>query len=291
MCDSSCHELYTGRFVRLTKILAQPRSVIRRAPLHSRRGVVCRRLPIVSRGAAGHPPIMSGQHRPKANSAGSNSYFVPQNSQVTAMRAVLGALGDLLGREAREHLGDPLARAGAVVADRDRREDAHAALVEQAVEQPLDRNRRVDQFVSSIVPTSACASTQASSSSNARHPRSPSGASPPGRSAWRMRSGASGRNCTTRPPARQRWRSAAALAHMHLGDGEADAGRDLLRLAEIGVRDLLEAVAFERDDALVAAGVAPWSMVMASVPLAEERRRAGAHRASAAATRSASKRA
>src|SRR5690554_1036448 len=51
--------------------------------------------------------------------------------------AVLGALGDLLGREAAEDRADLLGRARAVVDDPDALEDAHAMLVEEAIEQPF----------------------------------------------------------------------------------------------------------------------------------------------------------
>ena len=54
-----------------------------------------------------------------------------------------------------------------------------------------------------------------------------------------------------RPPARQARRPSLEL----LGDREAHARRDLLRLAEILVRRLLEALALERDHALVAAAL------------------------------------
>ena len=74
--------------------------------------------------------------------------------------------------------------------------------------------------------------------------------SPGGRSARRARSTDCGRNCTSRPPARQR---PAALLH-GFGHGEAHLRGDLLRLAEILVRGLLQALAFQGDDALIAAG-------------------------------------
>ena len=134
-------------------------------------------------------------------------------------------------------------------------EDADAALVEQAVEEALDRDRRIGQLVVLDRADQRLRLDPGVVLARRRRSPAPSGTSPPGRSAWRMRSGASGRNWTRRPPARQRMAKRAALADMHLGDGEADARRDLLGLAEIGVGDLLEAVALERDDALVAAGV------------------------------------
>ena len=82
-----------------------------------------------------------------ANSAGSKSYFVPQNSQVTeiAPSSVLSAISSAVKLD--EHAGDLLARAGALVADAGGAEDADAALVEQAEEQLLDRHRRVGQLV------------------------------------------------------------------------------------------------------------------------------------------------
>ena len=102
-----------------------------------------------------------------------------------------------------------------------------------------------------------------------------------------MRSGEVGRNWTIRPPARQVRRPSLEL----LGHGEAHARRDLLRLAEILVRRLLEALALERDDALVAAMSAPWSMVMARWPRAEQLAGLGASVPERASSRSASKRA
>ena len=53
----------------------------------------------------------------------------------------------LLGREAAQHGLDPLLRAPAGIAHRLRFEHRHAPLVEQSVEQPLARQRRVDEFV------------------------------------------------------------------------------------------------------------------------------------------------
>src|SRR6186997_2867331 len=61
--------------------------------------------------------------------------------------AVLGRVGDLLRGEAAEHLADPLARARALVADRGGAEDAHAAFVEEPVEEALDRHCRIDELV------------------------------------------------------------------------------------------------------------------------------------------------
>ena len=49
--------------------------------------------------------------------------------------------------------------------------------------------------------------------------------------------------------------------------GQADEGRQLLGLAEIGVRGIHQRLALERDDALVAILVAARSMVMATWPL------------------------
>ena len=53
----------------------------------------------------------------------------------------------LCGREAAQHGFDALARAAAGVVQGLRLEDRDAALVEQAVQQPLARQRRVDEFV------------------------------------------------------------------------------------------------------------------------------------------------
>ena len=83
---------------------------------------------------------------------------------------------------------------------------------------------------------------------------------------------------------------AAIVAKGDLGDRQANAGRDLLGLAEIGVGDLLEAVAFERHDALVAAGIGALVDGHGERAVAEQRARTGLPRP-AAATRSASKRA
>ena len=117
-------------------------------------------------------------------------------------------------------------------------EDAHAVLVEQPVEEPLGTDGRVDQLgrldggqQRQRTPARNCRSGPATS------PGSPS---PPGRSGRRRRSGASGRNCAMRPPARQCSVGAAAAGHHHLGDRQPHVGRDLLRLAEIDARDLFQ---------------------------------------------------
>ena len=107
--------------------------------------------------------------------------------------------------------------------------------------------------MSSTVSISARPSTQASSSATACG-AVPSGASPGSRSGTRARSGALGRNCSRMPPARQRWRAPPRRAQL-LGDREPHPRRDLLGAQEIFVRGVLEAAAFERDQALVAAHV------------------------------------
>src|SRR5690606_4526291 len=57
------------------------------------------------------------------------------------------AFGNLLRGEGRQQPGDLLARARALVADGRRFKDADALLVEQAIEQALDRYRRIGQLV------------------------------------------------------------------------------------------------------------------------------------------------
>ena len=88
--------------------------------------------------------------------------------------AVLDALGDLLGGEARQHARDPLARAGAIVGDRDRRRRRGRRARGRAgrAARSTGTAGSVSSW-SSTVPTSDCASTQASSSSPRRRPRRP----------------------------------------------------------------------------------------------------------------------
>ena len=110
-----------------------------------------------------------------------------------------------------------------------------------------------------------CASTQASSSRGLAAARAPSGASPGGRSALAraLGRGRAGTAPAGRRPARRGGPRANALGHR-----EAHPRRDLLRLAEILVRGLLEPLALQRDDALVAARMSvPWSIVMARMPV------------------------
>src|SRR5690606_35737974 len=66
---------------------------------------------------------------------------------IDANAAVLGALLDFLGGEARKDFTDLLARARAIVDDRLPVVDAHAVLVEQPEQQPLGPDGRIDQFV------------------------------------------------------------------------------------------------------------------------------------------------
>src|SRR5690606_9934430 len=60
--------------------------------------------------------------------------------------ALLGAFGDLLGREAFEDLADAAPRAGALVGDAGAGKDPYAVLVEQPIEQPLGLDRRIDEL-------------------------------------------------------------------------------------------------------------------------------------------------
>ena len=93
------------------------------------------------------------------------------------------------------------------------------------------------------------------------------------------------------PPARQRWRAPSVAARNSSADREPHPGRDLLGAQEIFVRGMLEVLAFERDQALVAAVSGPWSMVMARWPWPSSAPGSAAPAAMAAATRAASKRA
>ena len=101
----------------------------------------------------------------------------------------------------------------------------------------------------SVVAARAWASVQASSSST-RCGSVPSGASPGWKSAAR-RHRASGRYWTMMPPARQ-----ARPPRHGLADRKAHQGRDLLRTLEVMMRRSLEALPFERDDALIAVHLA-----------------------------------
>ena len=116
-------------------------------------------------------------------------------------------------------------------------EHAHAALVEQPIEQPLARQRRIDQF-DVLDRLDQGAAFDPGIVFGDRCGAVPSGASPGSRSATRARSGACGRNCSRMPPARQRAR--AAGAGELLGDREPHPGRDLLGAQEILVRGIFE---------------------------------------------------
>ena len=157
-------------------------------------------------------------------------------------------VGALLAAEPAQHASDALARAAAGVAHsaaartpsrRARGTAGRAAARSTASDRPV-RGPRPSR-------PAPWPPTQASSSAASRLER-PSGASPGSRSACRRRSSDCGRNCTSSPPARQ----SVPLAGDVLGDRQPDQRRDLLGLAEILVRRLLEALAFERHDALVA---------------------------------------
>src|SRR6201999_1188962 len=63
-----------------------------------------------------------------------------------------------------------------------------------------------------------------------------------------------------------------------LGDGQTHAGGDLLRAQEIFVRGVLEALALERDDALVAGGIRPLVDGHGEMPAAKQRAAVGGAR-------------
>src|SRR5271155_4684419 len=63
------------------------------------------------------------------------------------LAVVADHVATLLAREAHQHRLDALRRAAADVAKRALLEDLDAALMKEAIEQPLARQRRVDQFV------------------------------------------------------------------------------------------------------------------------------------------------
>ena len=190
----------------------------------------------------------------RRNRAGSKTRLTEQNSQVTPIMPSSPTIAARSSaRKALQHRVDLLGRAAAGLDQRRRLGDAHAALVEQAEQQPFARQRRIDQLVilgrrrRAIWPRPIRRPR-----ATARRASRPRARRRDRRSTWRRRSGESGRNCASRPPARH----SRAFGRHALPDREPHQRRDLLGALEIGVRGLLEPLALERDHALIARGEA-----------------------------------
>ena len=119
--------------------------------------------------------------------------------------AVLDHVVAVVLRKAAQHAPTPRARARALRAQRRGAEHAHAALVEQPVEQPLARQRR-DRSVRRPRRCDQRAAFDPGVVLGDRvRPRCPPARRRDRGRAARARSGDLGRNCSSMPPARQRW--------------------------------------------------------------------------------------
>jgi hypothetical protein len=154
-------------------------------------------------------------------------------------------------------------------AQRQRLKHAHAAFVKQPIQQAFARQIRIDQLDIldgadqrlALDPGVVLGDRDASPRLPA-HRRMQVGLP--------RRSGALGRNCSSMPPARQRCfgrRRRRAIPRRP----RAAPGRDLFGAQEIFMRGVFEIAAVERHQALIAAHVRPWSMVMRKMALAEQR--------------------
>ena len=147
--------------------------------------------------------------------------------------------------------------------------------MEQPIEQPLGRQRRIDQFdVLDRLDQRAAFDPGVVLRDRVRRRTLP--AHRPDRDRrTRARSGACGRNCSRMPPARQRWLAPPLAGAELLGDREPHARRDLLGAQEIFVRGILERAALERDQPLVAAHVGALVDGHREMAAAEQRARIG----------------
>ena len=150
-----------------------------------------------------------------------------------------------------QHGLDAVTRAGALRRDRHALEHAHAALVEQPIDQPLARQRWIEQlevldgldhgaaFDPGVVlgDDMGGRAFRRVAGMEVGHPRA------------LRRLGQELQQHAAGPPA-----VAGAGRHL-LADREPHPGRDLLRAFEVFVRGVLQAAAVERDQALVAARV------------------------------------
>ena len=170
-------------------------------------------------------------------------------------------------REAPQHRLDAVARARALRHDRHAVEHAHAALVEQPIDQPLARHRRIEQFEvldgldqrAALDPGVVLLDGVRDRALRRVARREIGDARPLRRLRQELQQHAAGAPAV-----------AGAGRHL-LADREPHPGGDLLGAPEVFVRGILQAAAVERDQPLVAARVGALIDGHGEVALAEQR--------------------